>query len=362
MHKVLVAGAGNIGSLIACLLSNSNQYDVHIADIQFDSADIKTVLQDNDRLKTVALDLSNQQSLINYMNDNGIQAVIACLPLAVNLTVAKAARECDIHYFDLTEDIHVAGEIKSMAEGASSAYVPQCGLAPGFISIIANHLMQQFDTLDSARLRVGALPQTSSHALKYALTWSTDGLINEYSNPCLSIENGELIQHPALEGVESIQLDGIQYEAFNTSGGVGTLSDKYHGKINTLNYKTLRYPGHVDKMKVLLNDLKLKNNKALLKEILESSVPKTYQDRVIIYVTVTGVKDGIYLEKSYQKHIMPALINQLNWTAIQISTAAGITAVCDMVFKSAGAIKGFVTQEMFNLETFLANQFGRLYA
>ena len=107
--------------------------------------------------------------------------------------------------------------------------MPQCGLAPGFISIAAYHLTRLFDKLDAVYMRVGALPQFPSNALKYNLTWSTDGLINEYCNPCEAIHDGRRIDVLPLEGLEHFSLDGVRYEAFNTSGGLGTLCETLDG-------------------------------------------------------------------------------------------------------------------------------------
>src|SRR5690606_38815715 len=99
-----------------------------------------------------------------------------------------------LHYFDLTEDTKVTAEVKRIAKDAKTAFVPQCGLAPGFISIAAHHLMKKFDSVETVKMRVGALPENTSNALKYSLTWSTDGLINEYGNPCYAIEHKRQVE------------------------------------------------------------------------------------------------------------------------------------------------------------------------
>src|SRR5207249_4998570 len=143
-------------------------------------------------------------------------------------------------------------------------FMPQCGLAPGFVSIAANHLARKFDKLDEVRMRVGALPQFPTNEMKYNLTWSTDGLINEYGNPCEAIYQGRFIQTLPLEGLEHFSLDGVDYEAFNTSGGVGTLCETLRGKVRTLDYKTIRYRGHRELMAFLMNELRLNDRRAML--------------------------------------------------------------------------------------------------
>ena len=135
--------------------------------------------------------------------------------------------------------------------------MPQCGLAPGFVSIVAHRLTQSFESLDTVHMRVGALPQFPTNALTYNLTWSTDGLINEYCNPCEAIHDGQRMNVLPLEGVEHFSLDGVRYEAFNTSGGLGTLCDTLDNQVRELNYKTIRYQGHRDYMAFLISELRL---------------------------------------------------------------------------------------------------------
>jgi saccharopine dehydrogenase-like NADP-dependent oxidoreductase len=129
-----------------------------------------------------------------------------------------------------------------------------------------------------------------------------------------------------------------------------------------MNYKTIRYPGHCEQMRLLMNDLKLNHDRATLKRILESAVPQTLQDVVIVYVAITGRQDGQLREENYVNKIYPQVIAGRLWSAIQVSTAAGITAVVDLVLESKGRYHGFVPQEQFRLTDILANRFGRYYA
>ena len=127
----------------------------------------------------------------------------------MNLYVARAARAACTHYFDLTEDVAVTNGVKDLARNQSTAFVPQCGLAPGFVTIVANDLLQSFEKPIEAKLRVGALPQRVTQGCHYSLTWSTEGLINEYGNLCDAIEKGQLVKHEPLEGLETIELDAF---------------------------------------------------------------------------------------------------------------------------------------------------------
>ncbi len=361
MPKVLIMGAGRIGSLIACLLADTNDYHVHLADQNFNGADVTRLLTAMPDIKTVILDVSDLTSLETYIKRHNIEAIISSLPYFLNTHVASAAHNAKIHYFDLSEDTTVTKSVRAIALGADSAFVPQCGLAPGFISILANSLLQEFDECHHARLRVGALPQHSRNALHYSLMWSTDGLINEYGNPCYGIEFGQPCLSQPLEGLESIALDGCQYEAFNTSGGLGGLDELYAGKIMSLNYKTIRYPGHCEKMRFLMNDLKLNEDRDTLKQILLRALPKTQQDVVLIYVAVEGIKQGELIEKSYFKKIYPSLICGMEWSAIQISTASSACSIIDLVLARKDSVHGLVMQDHFKLTDVLANRFGQCF-
>lgn len=362
MYPVLILGAGKIGSTIACLLAQSGDYDVHLADKHFEGDDVKRLCEAIPSIKTVEIDVKKENTITDFVKQHPKKAVICSTPYFLNVSIAEAALENGLHYFDLTEDISVTTRVKQLAENSRTVFVPQCGLAPGFINIAANSLMQRFDMVESTRLRVGALPENVDNALHYSLTWSTDGVINEYGNPCHSVVDGNhTVVHP-LEDLEKIQCDGLMYEAFNTSGGLGSLAELYAGKVKNLNYKTIRYPGHCEKMRFLMNDLKLNYDRDTLKRILENAIPKTYQDVVLVYVSVTGYRDGVYVEENYFRKIYPHTIAGLRWSAIQITTAAGICAVVDKVLSSTNEFHGLVLQEQFALDEFLKNRFGCYYA
>ncbi|GGI76810.1 saccharopine dehydrogenase family protein [Legionella impletisoli] len=362
MYHVMITGAGKIGSLIACLLAESKDYEVHLADLEFESTDARRLLEVMPEIRTVALDVKDEASVEAYLVKHNIIAVISSLPFFLNLHVARAAKAAKANYFDLTEDTSITQAIKAIAADADTVFVPQCGLAPGFISIAANSMMQSFEECHHAKLRVGALPQRANNALHYSLTWSTDGLINEYGNPCYGIKEGKPAVLTPLEELEVIQIEGAQYEAFNTSGGIGSLAELYKDKIKSLDYKTMRYPGHCEKMRFLMNDLQLNQDRDTLKSILERAIPKTYQDLVIVYITVDGIKNGELSEESYEKKIYPTTIRGLVWSAIQISTASGVCAVVDLVLGQTNEYHGLVLQEQFGLDKFLTNRFGMYYA
>ena len=356
MHSILVIGAGKIGSTIVDMLNEVGDYDVTVADAS--AAALEAVAKDG--IKTIQLDFSDAVALQNALK--GHYAVLSAAPYHLTSHVAKAARLADVNYFDLTEDVATTRMVKELAEGATTAFIPQCGLAPGFISIVAHDIASRFDRLDTVRLRVGALPQYPSNALSYNLTWSTDGVINEYIERCEAVVDGKLREVPAMEELEEFSLDGTRYEAFNTSGGLGTLCETLEGKVRNLNYKTIRYPGHCALMRVLLNDLQLRNRREVLKDILENAVPATMQDMVIVFVTVTGERGGRHVQETYARKVYGQTVVGVQRTAIQVTTAAGITAVVDLVMTNPRRYKGFVAQEQFSLPEILDNRFGQYYA
>lgn len=361
MHRVLILGAGKIGALISGLLADASGYEVQLADVNGDAARAVARAHGKRNLAAYAVDAADPDVLARHVADHPSDAVISSLPYFCNPGVAQVARTAGLHYFDLTEDVEVTRAVRATSEGATTAFVPQCGLAPGFISIAANELITHFDELKSVRMRVGALPQHPNNMLKYAMTWSTDGLINEYGNPCLGISEGKPVESAPLEGLEEIEIDGTLYEAFNTSGGLGSLGETSGARCEQMNYKTIRYPGHCRQMRLLMNDLKLNQDRATLKRILENAVPQTLQDVVIVYVAVSGRQDGELREENYVVKIYPQEILGRLWSAIQVTTAAGITAVVDLVLAKPEAYRGFVRQEQFRLPDVLANRFGAWY-
>ena len=362
MQKVLVLGAGKIGSLISGLLAESGDYDVHVADVNEIVAHSVVAAHGLPNLQAHGVDAGSSKALKEHLAAFPVDAVISSLPYYCNVGVAEAARAAGCHYFDLTEDVAVTRAVRTLAADADRAFVPQCGLAPGFVSIAANALIGHFDELRTVKLRVGALPQHPNNVLKYSLTWSTEGLINEYGNPCEAIANGRAVEAAPLEGLEEIEIDGTLYEAFNTSGGLGSLGDSYGKRAESMDYKTIRYPGHCAQMRLLMNDLKLNQDRSTLKRILENAVPQTLQDVVIVYVAVTGRQGNELREENYVSKIYPQVIAGRLWSAIQVTTAAGITAVVDLVLANPCRYKGFVRQEDFTLVDVLDNRFGRHYA
>jgi saccharopine dehydrogenase-like NADP-dependent oxidoreductase len=353
--KIALLGAGHIGQTIARLLHGSGDYQVTV----FDKNARYLALLAAQGIATEVVDSADASALRARVS--GMDTVVNALPYHLAIAAAAAARDGGCHYFDLTEDVAATKAIKGLADGARTAFMPQCGLAPGFIGIVAHHLASQFDEVRDVQMRVGALPAFPTNQLKYNLTWSVDGLINEYCHPCEAIHGGQLISALPLEGLEHFSLDGTEYEAFNTSGGLGTLCETWAGRVQNLDYKTVRYPGHRGLMKFLLDDLALAADQQLLKDIMRKSMPATMQDVVLVFVTVSGMKNGVLLQEVFARKIFAERDAQAPLSAIQITTAAGICAAVDLFREGRLPQRGFVRQEEVALPDFLANRFGKAY-
>jgi saccharopine dehydrogenase-like NADP-dependent oxidoreductase len=333
-RKILVLGAGHIGVAIAAMLAQDG-HTVTLAD----ASEEAVARSAEEAFATARIDAADQDALRAALRDQEI--VVSALPYFLNKGIARAAVETRTHYFDLTEDVATTAFVREIAAGADVALMPQCGLAPGFICVLGADMASRFERVKAIRMRVGALPLYPTNALRYNVTWSIDGLINEYCNPCEIIAGGKPIHVPALDGLESVMIDGVAYEAFNTSGGLGTLTETLAGKVEDLSYKTLRYPGHADVMKLLLQGLGLAEDRATMRSILGRAAPFTRKDVVVIFVTGIGERGGQMEEES----IILRYDGAPELAAIQLTTAAGCVAMIELFLAGKLAPCGFLRQE-----------------
>lgn len=349
IKKIAVLGLGKVGSLVATLLSE--KYEVH----GMDQFDIKEKLP----FKAVKGDVSNDKNIRDFLKDK--DAVVSCLPYFLNIKIAETAVGMGVHYFDLTEDVPTLNAILKLSENSKSVLAPQCGLAPGFIGILGAGLYEQFSEIRAVKLRVGALPLHPMGQLGYSFTWSAEGVINEYLNDAEVIHNGDRKMLSSLDDVESININGRQYEAFLTSGGLGTMCETLDGKVDTLNYKTIRYPGHRDGMKLLLYDLLLKNDRKLAKDILNNALPLVDDDIVLVYAAVEGILDGKLRRKEFSESYRKITLDNKDWRAISWTTACSISTVVDLVSEGKLKDKGFIKQEEIPFDMFIKSHFGSMY-
>ena len=351
MKKVLVLGMGKVGSLVGVLLHN--HFEVVGVDKFGGHYDRKLPFP------IIQGDVSSEAFLAEHLPE--YDAVVSALPFFLNKKVAAAAHQSGIHYFDLTEDVETTNFIRTLSETSKGVMAPQCGLAPGFIGIVGANLANRFDQLRDIELRVGALPRYPNGLLAYSFTWSPAGVINEYLNDAEVIHNGVRKMVPSLDGIEYINIQGQEFEAFTTSGGLGTMCETYAGKVDTLNYKTIRYPGHGKLMRFLMYELILKEDKDQLEAILYNAKPPVEEDIVYVYAVVEGWKNDRILRDEYYNAFYPMEIEGMKWRAISWTTAASIAAVVEMVANGSLPNKGFIKQEEIPFDAFLQTTNGSLY-
>ncbi len=351
MKNILTLGMGKVGSLVGLLLSKKfkvtglDRMKPHYHfDLPFEvlEADVTDLVAMEEKIKEY-------------------DAVVSALPYYLNRDIARLAHAHGVHYFDLTEDVETTNYIRELSLTSTAVMAPQCGLAPGFIGIIGSHLTKDFTKLRDIELRVGALPKYPNGLLAYSFTWSPAGVINEYINDAEAIQNGKRKMVTSLEGLEYINIGGREFEAFTTSGGLGTMCETFEGRVDTLNYKSIRYPGHGKLMKFLIQELILKEDKVQLTKILENAKPPVKEDVVYIYAIVEGWQGEKLFRNEYFKSFSPIHIMGRDWRAISWTTAASIAAVVEMVDAKELPQQGFIKQEDISYHKFMQTENGSLY-
>jgi saccharopine dehydrogenase-like NADP-dependent oxidoreductase len=351
MKSIAVLGLGKVGHLAAELLHEAD-FHVHGYDLRRPANDPKFPVN--------ILDTSSEAELGKAFAN--VDAVLSCLPYHLNKGVANAAHRAGIHYFDLTEDVPTTNHIRELAKTAKGLMAPQCGLAPGFVGIVGASKAAQFDRCRSLRMRVGALPQNPTGLMGYAFNWSPEGVVNEYLNDCEVIEGGVRKMVSAMEWNEAIYIDGVKLEAFTTSGGLGTMCETYLGKIDNIDYKTMRYPGHMELMNFFFHELLMRDQREVAGKILTTAKPPVEDDVVYIHVAAEGTVNGQMLRKEFVRAYKPITVGGKSRTAIAWTTSASVVSVIEMVRAGTLPQRGFLKQEDISLEAFLETATGRLYA
>jgi len=349
-NKVAVLGLGKIGHLAAELLTE--------AGFTVTGIDVRS-FEEEKPFGTKIVDVSNPVELEEGLG--GTEAVLSCLPYHLNSSVAEIAHKLGVHYFDLTEDVPTTKRIIELSKTADSVMAPQCGLAPGFVGIVAADLAERFEHCRSLRLRVGALPSNPTGMLGYAFNWSPVGVVNEYLNDCEVIEDGVHKMVSPMEWTERIFVDGNELEAFTTSGGLGTICETYLGKINNIDYKTIRYPGHVDLMNFFFHELLMRERREEAGVILTNAKPPTDDDVVIVHVSAEGESDGNLRRDEFVKSYYPKQIAGKQRTAIAWTTAGSVTSVIELVATGKLVPKGFIKQEEISFKDFCNTNTGILF-
>lgn len=352
INQVGVIGLGKVGELVAGLLTDAG----------FKVSGYDARAHAGLRFETAQLDVGDGEVLRNALR--GLDAVVSCLPYDRNIVVAEAAAETGTHYFDLTEDVPTTQRVIELAAHTPGvAFVPQCGLAPGLIGIVGASLAKGFEEIRSIELKVGALPQNPTGLLGYAFNWSAEGVVNEYLNDCEVLRSGRRQTVPAMTEKERVFIGGIELEAALTSGGLGTMCQTYEGRVNRLDYKTLRYPGHFRQMHFLFDELGLRDRREEVGRILVDAKPPVNDDIVYLHAAVEGIKGGQPFRENHVRGYLPLEIpdgagETRMWRAISWTTASSAVAVVELVADGVLPHEGFVRQEDICLEDLHATHAG----
>ncbi len=350
LGTIVVCGLGRVGTVAARLLQE-------------------------DGLRVVGVDLrrptgeaAGERMTANLDSDEGLatalgagDAVLSCLPYRLNRRVAARAHAIGIHYFDLTEDVATTRAVIELGASARGVMAPQCGLAPGFIGIVGAAQVGVFDACRSLRLRVGALPQNPTGLMGYAFNWSPEGVVNEYLNDCEVIEDGQRKWVSSMEWHEQLYVEGVALEAFTTSGGLGTICETFHGRVANIDYKTIRYPGHMRLMNFFFHELLMRERRELAGEILTNAKPPVGADVVYVHVSAEGTIDGRLQRREFVRAYRPRRIAGREEPAIAWTTAASATAVIRLVRDGVLPSRGFLRQEGIPLDAFLGTPSGSLF-
>lgn len=351
IEQIAVLCLGKVGLLAAKLLHNG-AFNVVGLDLMAPSETLPFPVE--------RADVTSTKQLRDQLRN--VDAVLSCLPYQHNIGVADIAAELGVHYFDLTEDVQTTNHIRKLAESASALMAPQCGLAPGFVGIVAASQIASFGTCRSVRMRVGALPRHPTGLLGYAFNWSPEGVVNEYLNDCEVIEEGEHKWVSPMEWHETIYVDGVKLEAFTTSGGLGTMCETFAGRVANLDYKTMRYPGHMELMNFFFHELLMRDDRVEAGRILTKAKPPVSEDVVYVHVSSEGTLNGQLRRQEFVRAYTPNQVSGGHNTAIAWTTAGSVVAIIEMVRDGLLPAQGFLKQEDVPLDAFLATRTGSLYA
>ncbi len=350
VSRVAVVGLGNVGRLIADMLIERG-FEVRGVD-----ADQSRAAGEH----ASPMDVSDPAALREVFA--GVDAVISCLPYYLNASVATAAHSAQVHYLDLTEDVATSLTVRQLAQSSDKIFMPRCGLAPGFVCVVGATLAASMETVDRLELRVGALPRSPDNALGYACNWSPAGIVNQYLNESEQLRGGARTMVPSLSDLETIVIDGARYEAFTTSGGLGTMCETFAGRIDRLNYKTIRYPGHCDLMRFMLLELGLGRQREEAVRLLADAYPPVRNDLVIVYTAADGHSGGRRVREEFVRTYHPSIVAGEERTAIAWTTAAGAVGMIELLAEGLLPDSGFVCQEDVALDAFLATSAGQMLA
>lgn len=358
MAVINIVGAGGIGRAAAliALHATSDNIKVYLGDIS-DRA-LKSATKfclNHESLHTY--NMEEGQDLSSIFNESDV--VLDCLPGSFAPRIAELAIKHTCHYANLTEYVAETESIKAMAKNAETGFILQTGLAPGYINVLGMKLFNDFkdkynvDKVDDLQMKVGALTRTAVAPHFYGFTWSPIGVATEYVKDAVVVRNHQVVSVTALSEIQKLMIEGEWYEANFTSGGAADLPDALKDKVRNLDYRTLRYPGHYEWVKYILESAPVGLDRIeYLQKTMLDSIPMYEDDLVLLYCHVTGLDDAGMLRRLDKTiEVRPIDFAGQKLTAIQATTAGPLIESALMLLK--GDRKGVVLQSEIDPEKFL---------
>ncbi|MCA1632957.1 MAG: saccharopine dehydrogenase NADP-binding domain-containing protein [Acidobacteria bacterium] len=346
--RILVLGAGRMGLGAAFDLAHNSEGVERVTIADFDEGRARAVAETvggAERVRAARVDVADSAGVVALMR--GHEAVISCVPYVHNLSLARAAIEARANFCDLGGNNTVVDAelaLDSEARAAGIRIIPDCGLAPGMVSVLVAHGAARFERLDEVHIRVGGLPQQPKPPLDYQIVFSVEGLINEYVERARVIRDGHLIEVESMTEIESLEFPAPygRMEAFQTSGGTSTLPETFAGRVRELDYKTIRYPGHCERFKLLIAlgladgvevelDGARVSPRRLLGELLTRRLPADEPDLVFVRVEFRGQMGGKEASQSLRYDIIDRHDERTGLSAMMRTTAFPASIIAQMM-------------------------------
>jgi saccharopine dehydrogenase-like NADP-dependent oxidoreductase len=373
-HKIVIAGAGGMGSATGLLLKELGDFevDLFLGDSQQERAQAaaRWIQEGSEKPGSVAAFHLPPDGTTPEVDTllQGADILLDCLPGEQAPRMARMARRYGLHYANLTEHVRETEEVTEIAEGAEQGYILQTGLAPGFVNVLANALYRAFcrehgsGTVDRIIMRVGALTPAVQAPAFYSFTWSTIGVATEYVEPATVIRDFRRTEVPSLSDRKPIVINGVLYEEDFTSGGAADLPASFEGKVQSLDYKTLRHPGHYGWVRKVLAEAPEGVDPAhYLHERMQSSIPVAEDDLVVIHASVErSGEDGFVRRIESSRVIYPCQVGRRHLKAIQATTSAGLAESARLLLTQS--YRGVCLQSQIDPHSFMAGPFvSRVY-
>ncbi len=357
--KYLVIGAGRMAiGVVHDLLNLQSTKEVHVTDREETALEQMNSKFKDDRFHTYKIDADDKDRIIPLMGK--VNGVLSAVPYDYNLRLTGWSIESGCHFVDLGGNFRVVKEqfkLDQKVRNAGVGVIPDCGLAPGMASVVAAHAIGRLDSVDILEIRVGGLPVEPKTPLNYRLLFSVHGLTNEYIEPSIILEEGKIKTVPSMTEIESLDFPEPfgKLEAFYTSGGTSTLPMTYQGEINKINYKTIRYPGHCERFKMMIDlgfidekpmDIQGKSisRRVVFERLLEETLTFEGEDVTLMRVSAQGMKDGV--EKRWDYQAIEYEDRENNLTAMMRTTAFPAIITLEMLVDGRIKDKGVLCQEL----------------